>query len=325
MDRENPEPAVPPVVLDESIARLESNDSEVDAGKRTSCQNHDVLTVIEGHRCRVTKVGSRVLDVYDRDRGSGGESHTDPRPGVPRSAHIANHGMKRAVEPRRETRAVLLDLDDTLTDRWATVQLYARQFLTDFGSQFRVSDVAAVAAEIAYRDRNGYNHDRALDLAEHEAWISSPGADVLAAHWDRHFADCTQASAGLLSTIGVLEQAGIRLGVVTNGQTDRQRRKIEALGLRRHLTALLISEELGIEKPDARIFRAAAAALGVDPAECMFVGDNPEKDVLGASAVGMRAVWIRVALRWPQGVALPRESVGSLPELLQLPGLLGTD
>lgn len=240
---------------------------------------------------------------------------------VMRADRLEPRSQSQAVHIDDETRAVLLDLDDTLTDRSATVRVYAGQFAADFGAQFRLADVAVVAAEIARVDRNGYNRHRASDLARHAAWISSPGAQVLAEHWNRYFPACTQGRAGLLATVDALTRAGIGLGIVTNGQTDRQRRKIEALQLHDRLRCVLISEELGIAKPDPRIFRAAAAGLGADPSECMFIGDNPARDVLGALAVGMRAVWFRAGLRWPEGLALPRESVGSLPEILALPRL----
>lgn len=221
---------------------------------------------------------------------------------------------------RDAIRAVLLDLDDTITDRSATVRAYAQQFAGDFGERFRLADISMIASEIARIDQNGYNHARASDLAMHEAWTSSPGAAVLASHWDRYFVDCTQAREGLSLTVAALDQAGFRLGVVTNGRTAKQRRKIEALNLQDLLGALLISEELGAAKPDERIFRAAAAKLALQPHECMFVGDNPEKDVWGASAIGMRAVWFRADLPWPENLAPARESIGSLEEVL---GLLG--
>jgi putative hydrolase of the HAD superfamily len=58
---------------------------------------------------------------------------------------------------------------------------------------------------------------------------------------------------------------------------------------------VLISEEEGIRKPDARIFDRARERCGVDhPSEAMFVGDHPEVDVAGAHAAGMVAVWKRV-------------------------------
>lgn len=215
-------------------------------------------------------------------------------------------------------RAVLFDLDDTITNRLATVRAYAPRFIADFGASFRLTDPVVTAAEIARIDHNGYNHQRAADLAAHEAWIASPGAAALADHWFTHFPACTQAREGLRTTLDALEQRGLRLGVVTNGPTQLQRSKVAALALQTRMGAVLISDEVGVAKPDARIFLAAAARLGVEPSECMFVGDNPEKDVVGAAAVGMRAIWLPAALPWPPGIPGPRERIGALPELLTL-------
>src|SRR4051812_10644317 len=125
--------------------------------------------------------------------------------------------------PGGKIRAVLLDLDDTITDRRATTAVYARRFLQDFGERFRMDDVSTVASELGRIDRNGYNVDRAADLNAHQAWLVSPGVDAIAAHWDRHFVACTQAREGLTTTIDALAQAGVQLGVITNGATAKQR------------------------------------------------------------------------------------------------------
>jgi putative hydrolase of the HAD superfamily len=219
---------------------------------------------------------------------------------------------------RRAIRAVLLDLDDTITDRQATVRAYASRFLQDFGARFELSDPVQVGAELARIDRNGYNPGRASELAAHAAWRQSPGPELLAAHWSDHFVRCTQGRAQLVPTLDALASAGLRLGVVTNGPTHGQRRKIEVLGLQQRLAAVLISEELGIAKPDERIFHAAAQALGVELEACMFIGDNPLKDVCAAAALGMRAVWFRATLPWPEDLAQPAETIGSFPEVLRL-------
>jgi putative hydrolase of the HAD superfamily len=112
----------------------------------------------------------------------------------------------------------------------------------------------------------------------------------------------------------------MRLGIVSNGPTVKQRRKVEVLGLADRIGTLLISEALGIAKPDERIFRMAASQLGVEPSACLFIGDNPEKDVCAAAAVGMRAVWFPAKLPWPDNLPAPRERVSALGEL---PALLG--
>jgi putative hydrolase of the HAD superfamily len=71
--------------------------------------------------------------------------------------------------------------------------------------------------------------------------------------------------------------AGTRLGIVTNGQTEWQSRKIDSLGLASFFDVVLISETEGIRKPDVRIFDRAREICGVDrPVESMFVGDHPQ-------------------------------------------------
>jgi putative hydrolase of the HAD superfamily len=86
-----------------------------------------------------------------------------------------------------------------------------------------------------------------------------------------------------------------RLGCVTDGWADVQRRKVAALGIEPYLDALVVADELGRDfwKPHARPFRECCALLGVEPAEALVVGDNPERDVAGARAAGLRSARIR--------------------------------
>jgi putative hydrolase of the HAD superfamily len=215
-------------------------------------------------------------------------------------------------------RAVLLDLDDTLTDRGATVRAYAEQFLLDFGARFELRDLGAVTAELEHIDQNGYNRKRAEDIASHAAWLDRPDPVALAWHWNHHFAERSQPREGFASFIASIANAGLQLGVITNGPADKQRRKLEVLDLTARLGVALISDAIGLAKPDPRIFLRAAEALGVDPSDCVFIGDNPEKDVLGSAAVGMRAIWFRARMPWPEGLMPANESVTSLREILTL-------
>lgn len=212
-------------------------------------------------------------------------------------------------------RSLLFALDDTLTDRAASVRRYAGLFMRDFGGRFRFRDPRFVSAEIVRIDGQGLNYERAFDLAAHSGWLSSPGAEALEDHWDRHIADCTVARDGLRQTLRSLREAGVRLGVVTNGADAQQRAKLAQLELDTALDCIVTSEEAGASKPDARIFEAALDALSLSPGQCAFVGDHPERDVAGARALGMRAIWFRTGLRWPDNLEPPAEAITSLPEL----------
>jgi putative hydrolase of the HAD superfamily len=77
-----------------------------------------------------------------------------------------------------------------------------------------------------------------------------------------------------------------RLGVVSN--FDRRLYPVlEHLGVRRYFQTIIISSELGVDKPDTRIFAAALAALGAKPAETVHAGDDPEQDWRAAEAAGL--------------------------------------
>lgn len=91
-----------------------------------------------------------------------------------------------------------------------------------------------------------------------------------------------------------------RLAVVSNGFADIQRHKLRALGIERLFSCVLLSGELGIRKPDTRIFEKAVLLLDGDPAECLYVGDNYGHDVVGATNAGMHTCWFN-----PEGHAPP--------------------
>ena len=85
----------------------------------------------------------------------------------------------------------------------------------------------------------------------------------------------------------------MRTGLLTNGPSWMQRRKVELLGLEAQLDAIGISEELGASKPDPAAFTATLELMGSAPDDTVMVGDHLDWDVRGALAAGMRgAVWV---------------------------------
>jgi len=90
-------------------------------------------------------------------------------------------------------------------------------------------------------------------------------------------------------------RARYHLQLVTNGISDIQRGKIAASGLERWFSHITVSSEAGGWKPDAVVFEAALAKAGVTAEETVMIGDNPEKDIAGARALGMHTIWMR---RW---------------------------
>jgi putative hydrolase of the HAD superfamily len=86
-----------------------------------------------------------------------------------------------------------------------------------------------------------------------------------------------------------LRARGIRIGVLTNGNHAQQTDKLRATGLAALVDAVCISEQIGYAKPDRRAFEVLADRLETPANTLLFVGDNPEHDVAGARAAGIRA------------------------------------
>ena len=93
---------------------------------------------------------------------------------------------------------------------------------------------------------------------------------------------------GALGVLDALRARGIVVGVVSNWDT-RLRPILSALGVLERVDVAIISGELGIEKPDPRIFHAACQALSVTPSQAIHLGDSRRADVEGARAAGLSA------------------------------------
>ncbi|MGH2409360.1 MAG: HAD family hydrolase, partial [Chloroflexota bacterium] len=105
------------------------------------------------------------------------------------------------------------------------------------------------------------------------------------------------------------------LGLVTNGAPDLQRAKIGGSGLGEWFEVMLVSGELGIGKPDPRIFATVLERLRLRPDKAVMVGNSLDHDIMGARAAGIGSIWInRVGEAAPTGWA-PDATITSLSEL----------
>jgi putative hydrolase of the HAD superfamily len=217
-------------------------------------------------------------------------------------------------------RAVLFDLDETLFDR--TGSLHA--FLKDQHARFldRVGDVDHVTwtRHFLALDKRGTVPKSVVYLRLLLAFEGDTGAaDILHTDYRQQLSNHAVPVAGMTDTLSKLRKLGVRLGIVTNGETDHQTRNIRALGLTKLANAILVSQEEGVRKPDKAIFLRAAQRLGVEPGDCLFVGDNPIADVLGAHACGMKTAWLTNRSKWPGELSpQPGAIISTLDEVLPL-------
>ena len=109
------------------------------------------------------------------------------------------------------------------------------------------------------------------------------------------------------------------MGIITNGFTALQRARLARTGLADHFEVLVISEEVGVAKPDRRIFDHALAVMGNPPRDqVLMVGDNLDTDIQGGINAGLDTCWINADGAVASATAMPTYQVESLAELEQL-------
>ncbi len=96
---------------------------------------------------------------------------------------------------------------------------------------------------------------------------------------------------GAVETLQELVQRGVRLALLTNGNSVKQRYKITKFDLEKYFDVCLVEEELGFGKPDIRVFQMALNHLRVSPGKTWMVGDNLEWDIETPQKMGIFSVW----------------------------------
>lgn len=210
--------------------------------------------------------------------------------------------LKDAKEARRAVlgdagegiRAVLFDFDDTLQNRPKAFLQYCSFFLSKYFPNLPVDEKERRAQAMLTRNNGGYVNyiDYFLSLFEDWGWKDAPPVGDIYREFQFRFSDYVSLFPEAKEVLTALKQRGLLVGIVTNGPSLLQNRKLDISGLRPMLDIAIVSGDEKVHKPDAEIFRRAAARLGVACESCLYVGDHPVNDIRGARSAGMHPVYI---------------------------------
>ena len=217
------------------------------------------------------------------------------------------------------TRAVLIDLDDTLFDHRAS----ARQaLLAAAQADPALGRCEFEALEARHRVILEDLHRRVLDgamsvdearalrfrtlVAEQGETCDEARLECITAAYRGAYQSNWAVLAGAPELLAALRARGVRIAVVTNNIVREQVAKLKRLELDALVDELVVSEAVGASKPDARIFMHALEAVGASADEAVMLGDNWTADVQGAIAAGIRAVWFN-----PRRVPRPAGAPGA--------------
>ncbi|WP_296951011.1 HAD family hydrolase [uncultured Massilia sp.] len=194
-------------------------------------------------------------------------------------------------------KAILFDLDDTL---WPiaptilraeeTIHAWLREHAPRVAARHTIESLRQARLDLlAQRPELGLDMGK-LRRAGLQAAFAEAGEDAakIDAAMDTYFAarNTVEPYADVLPGLQRLQDL-VLVGSVSNGNAD-----LRTIGLSHHFKVSVAAHQLGVAKPDAAIFLAACRALGVDPADAVYVGDDVLLDVQGAQRAGLRAVWM---------------------------------
>lgn len=192
-------------------------------------------------------------------------------------------------------RAVLFDLDDTLIDQasaaGAAVEAWAAEHgITDADVRQRWALVSE-ANYVRYQRRElTFAQQRQERVREFMAVeIDDEEADELFSGYLARYEAGWTTFEDAVPALRRARAAGLTVGVLTNGDEEQQRSKLQKLGLEDEIDYLIASSMLPAGKPDLRAFQYAVHRVGVGAREALMVGDSLEKDVRGALSAGLNA------------------------------------
>ena len=143
--------------------------------------------------------------------------------------------------------------------------------------------------------------------------LEAVGAGLRAAHEHAHL--WSWCPPDVREALDVLHAERVRVAVITNAD-GRMESAIQAAGIRDRFEFVLDSADVGVSKPDPRIFTMATERLALSPGECWYVGDLFNVDVKGAHDAGLGAVLVDPVGQFEELPVQRIASVRDLPTLL---------
>ncbi|MBD8067357.1 HAD family hydrolase [Bacillus sp. PS06] len=216
-------------------------------------------------------------------------------------------------------KAILFDLDDTLLNRDEAVD---KLFLIIFDKCYEdlslstKSEMLKRFKEFDKRDYGFGDKTNVLEsfFVEFPPKLRIPHNDIQD-FWNHHFPRCFSVNQNTINMINTIKMHA-KVAIITNGSTQRQKAKIMNTHLNDRFDLIIISEEVGMSKPDKRIFELALNQLNVKPEDALFVGDDLEKDIAGCQNANIKGIWFNPNKIKNDTEIIPFAEIQSLDRLL---------
>lgn len=196
--------------------------------------------------------------------------------------------------------AIFFDLDDTLfstSDFAERARRASVEAMVKTGLKMEPDDLLVELGEVVAEFSSNYDHhfDQLLRRVPkrfykgvNPTFIVSAG--IIAYHETK--SQELQPFPDALEILQALTKTSLIRGIITSGLSIKQAEKILRLGIYELLThnALFISEQIGINKPNVKLYKRACSDLNLKPSQCIYIGDRAPRDIDPPKSIGMTAI-----------------------------------
>ena len=229
-------------------------------------------------------------------------------------------------------KALLLDLDGTLLDHraaadaaiaaWVATLVAADRAPDDLAARWTALEEHHVGraerGEISWQQQRRERLRELFLLLELEAAAEDAELDAHFADFLTHYERSWTPYDDVAAAFDGWRQAGVRTAVLTNGVGEQQWRKLRALGVDGQVEFVVALDDLGVGKPDPRVYAEACRRFGLPPEQVVYVGDDVARDAVGATACGLTGVWLdRFDSEVPDGVDVVVRDLSQVLPLLR--------
>ena len=203
-------------------------------------------------------------------------------------------------------KGILMDADDTLFDFQAGNRNAVNLLMDEIGyfHPERYDQYEAVNRACWAELEQGKLTQGELRTERFRRFYRQYGIERDAAKDGDHFAELLGQQSLLLphaeETVRAIAER-LPVLILTNGITSVQKSRLALSPLRDVVSGMVISQEAGVSKPNAKIFDFALKRLGVTRGEALMIGDGASSDIRGANNAGIDACWVN-----PDGKELPK-------------------
>ncbi|MCH1627929.1 HAD family hydrolase [Ferdinandcohnia quinoae] len=214
---------------------------------------------------------------------------------------------------------MLFDLDDTLLNRDLAVDKMFSIIIEKCYEDVKYSNKNEMLKKFKEYDSESYGYNDKTNVFE-SLFDEFPPTnrlprDSIQDFWNLHFPHCFSINPTTRNIIHTIKKH-VKVAIITNGSTQRQKAKIMNTNLNRFFDTIIISEEVGCSKPDRRIFELALNKLNVKPEAALFVGDNLELDIGGCQNANINGIWFNPNMKENDTDIKPYGEINSFDRLL---------